>query len=290
MTPWAATLRNYAELARVSNLPTCVSNVFVGCAIGAKWFGWPTALLIATPICLLYIGGMTLNDAVDVEIDRKERPGRPIPSGRVRLRTAYALANAAFAAGLGILALFGLYAFTFGVALVAAIVLYDLLHKRYSWTAALMGVCRGLVYLVAAAAIAWPFDLRRGFWLAGILGAYTVGITVVAQSENQQQIDARRWIAVAMPILVLGAATLARPQQWARAALLGAVMTAWLARAVEAVFRIPPRTKKAVLTWLSGMCLVDMYLLFLLNRPMLSLVPLLCFAATLNLHRRIMGT
>ena len=37
---------------------------------------------------VLYASGTALNDVFDLEVDRDERPGRPLPSGRVSTRTA----------------------------------------------------------------------------------------------------------------------------------------------------------------------------------------------------------
>ncbi len=49
-------------------------------AAGLPWGVF--ALLVGASACL-YEAGMALNDVFDVEIDRQERPDRPIPSGRV---------------------------------------------------------------------------------------------------------------------------------------------------------------------------------------------------------------
>ena len=91
-TRGVARLAAYAELARISNLPTCLSNVLVGCAIGAAAgravLGVGTVAGLAVGIALLYIAGMALNGAADIEVDRAERPQRPIPSGRISLRAA----------------------------------------------------------------------------------------------------------------------------------------------------------------------------------------------------------
>ena len=49
-------LASYAELARISNLPTCISNVLVGCAIGAaastSAVDWGTIVGICVAISL----------------------------------------------------------------------------------------------------------------------------------------------------------------------------------------------------------------------------------------------
>ena len=60
--------------------------------------------------------------------------------------------------------------------------------------------------------------------------------------------------------------------------------------AVRAVFAKPPKTMEAVLTWISGMCLVDAYFLTLLNRLDFALIALACTALTAWGHRRILGT
>ena len=102
-------LRPWLELARISNLPTVFTNVSVGTAVGVahahdgffRWnmFGW-TCLSVS----LLYIAGMILNDAVDAKIDARERPDRPIPSGRVSRRAAFIAAGIGLALGVASLA------------------------------------------------------------------------------------------------------------------------------------------------------------------------------------------
>ena len=46
---------------------------------------------------VLYASGTALNDVFDLEVDRAERPGRPLPSGQVSSATA------AWLGGLGLL-------------------------------------------------------------------------------------------------------------------------------------------------------------------------------------------
>ena len=54
---------------------------------------------LAGSSCLLYLGGMALNDYADRDVDAVERPQRPIPSGRVKPDFALRLAQALTAAG-----------------------------------------------------------------------------------------------------------------------------------------------------------------------------------------------
>jgi 4-hydroxybenzoate polyprenyltransferase len=288
----SGTLQAYAELARVSNLPTCISNTLVGCAVGARsgFFPWQSALPLAAGICLLYVAGMVMNDIFDRARDWLERPERPIPSGRVSLLEAWSFAGLTLVLGMGLLSNTSTRALDVGLPLVASIVLYDMLHKRHAWSVALMGVCRGMVYLVAAAGVSWPFDFFRGIWLAVTLALYTVVVTVVARSENVRLLDRRRWLAVLLPPLVFAAALAVKPQQLLAPAVAALALLLWLGRAASAVLTTPPDTRAAIQLWISGMCLADAFFLTLLQQPLAAIVALLCFWITVYAHGRVAGT
>ena len=69
----------------MSNLPTVWTNTLAGVTLAGRRRRRRAAwLLLALAFSLLYTGGMYLNDAFDRDIDARERPERPIPSGRVR--------------------------------------------------------------------------------------------------------------------------------------------------------------------------------------------------------------
>ena len=70
----------------------------------------------------------------------------------------------------------------------------------------------------------------------------------------------------------------------------GILMTIWLSLAAQHVLAKPPQTKNAVLKWLSGMCLIDAYLLCVLGQPIAALVAGGCFVVTTLGHRKILGT
>jgi 4-hydroxybenzoate polyprenyltransferase len=292
MKPRGETLRAYAELARISNLPTCVSNSLVGCALGAAGgaFPWTSFPPIAAAVCLFYAAGMALNDIADQRFDQIERPERPIPSGRVSLAEARVFAAAAALLGVGVLARTTLAAMVLALLLVVLIALYDLFHKRHPTSVVLMGACRGMVYLVAAAAISSAISWFRVVWLAGTLGVYTVAITVVARLENVRLLDARRWVALALPPMVLTAAVAVPPRQALMPSIAGLVLVLWLARAAKAVLRTPPNTRAAIQIWISGMSLIDAFFLTLLDQPLAALVALACFGLAAYSHRMIAGT
>src|SRR4051794_1896159 len=82
--------RAWLMLGRVSNLPTVWSNCLAGWWLGgAQNQGCLPFLVLGGT--LIYVGGMFLNDAFDVEFDRQYRKERPIPSGAVTSRTVWSV-------------------------------------------------------------------------------------------------------------------------------------------------------------------------------------------------------
>jgi 4-hydroxybenzoate polyprenyltransferase len=179
-------------LSRVSNLPTVWSNVLAGTMASSLAPDWAPALIVAAAAALFYTGGMFLNDAFDAAVDREERPERPIPAGDVDRREVLAIGGGLLGAGLLLLPL-DRRVWLFGAALVVASVLYDFRHKGVRYAPLVMGLCRGLVYCLAAAA-------AGGVTLAALIGAaimtsYVSGLTVVARLAGARA----RWL---VPILI----------------------------------------------------------------------------------------
>jgi len=88
-------VRDYLVLVRLPNLFTLPSNILVGiAAISSLAFtltSFIQFLLLVTISVLLYCVGIVLNDLYDFDIDKKERPNRPLPSGKISRRSAIVL-------------------------------------------------------------------------------------------------------------------------------------------------------------------------------------------------------
>ncbi|MCP3905588.1 MAG: UbiA family prenyltransferase [Planctomycetes bacterium] len=285
-------IRGLLELARISNMPTCVTNVLVGCAIGgvtelrvAPIFG-----LVAVAIGMMYVGGMALNDAVDAAMDREERPGRPVPSGRVSRRSAFVIGFGALGIGLAALAPLGIAALGWGVALVAVIVAYDFLHKRLAASVALMGLCRGLVYVVAAVAVNPNLDAMTVLPIAGAMTAYVAVVTRLAQGEAQSARPVTGRLLWLLPVPLLLPALVVGPSAPAPTIAAGLVMIVWIVAAARHLRASPPRPPHAIMAWLAGICLADGWFLCLLDRPWLALAAGACFLLTTWGHQRILGS
>lgn len=169
------------ELLRLPNLFTVPGDVLVGWCLAGQRGGFPLLGVLAS-LCL-YSAGLLFNDVFDAGTDARERPGRPIPSGRAR-RGAVLL----WAVGLSVVGVvLAWQGALWAVALLALILAYDGGLKRLPWVGVLtMGACRGVNVLLGAA-VSWPTGETpwRGTPLVAALFfmVYIVLVSVVAKDE-----------------------------------------------------------------------------------------------------------
>ena len=184
-------LRTYAQLIRLPNLPTALADICLAAlalavqpAFGELAGGFPYdrfALVLLASACL-YCSGMVWNDFFDIDQDRRERPFRPLPSGRVSPREAATLGGVLMLAGVGFAFLAGRTAFVVSLCLVVAIFLYDCWLKRI-WAGPVgMGLCRFLNVLLGLS-LAGSIPTPWGVHLAAVVGLYIVGVTWLARTE-----------------------------------------------------------------------------------------------------------
>ena len=171
-----------ADLLRLPSLLSVPGDVLLGeAASGRGRTPGELATLVASSSCL-YAAGMALNDYADREVDRTERPKRPIPSGRVSPRFALGLAAALTGGGLALAAAAsGRRSLSVSVPLAAAIWGYDLALKRTRWGPLAMATCRSLDVMMGARGL-----LDRGAWpAAGVVGGHIALITTVSRREAE---------------------------------------------------------------------------------------------------------
>lgn len=242
------------ELGRISNLPTVWSNCL------AAWYlngggPWLNFAVLGSGATFLYVGGMFLNDAFDVDFDREHRPNRPIPAGKISARDVWWIGGELVLFGWLLLFLLGGIVGWLGLGLVLAIVIYDVLHKSMAMAPLLMATCRFLLYLVAGAAAGWPLSLSVG-WHALGLGLYVVGLSFLARKETLPgRVNfSAGWFLLA-PFVVIG--LLPAPRNllsW----LAVAALAAWLIRTIRAWQKSPkPEIGRVVSGLLAGIVLVD---------------------------------
>lgn len=276
------------ELGRVSNLPTVWSNVLAGMVLAGGWLTPGPLLTVILAASAMYVGGMFLNDAFDAEFDARERPERPVPSGRIARNTVYGIGFGLLAAGVLMFAAVAWAAAVVGLALAGAIVLYDAWHKGNVLSPLIMGICRVLVYLVAGyAAVLTP---EPALWFgACVLLAYLIGLTYVAKQENLGEVRNLWPLAfLAVPFIYASPALTTA----GLALLLWFGLAVWLSYALSFLFRRTGmrNVPGAVIALIAGISLLDALLIALNGATGLALLAVGCFALTLVGQRWISGT
>lgn len=180
----------FFSLVRIPTVFSSLGNAYAGWFIGGHTEVTSLALgMLAAGLFLM--AGMALNDIADLRVDREERPNRPLPSGAISLPSAWTLSLGMLGLGLALQAMANVRAAGVGLALMAAIFLYNFALKG-TWLGPLaMGSCRALNLLAGMALNwqAWPqggeaFSLGA---LAGLLslGLYIAAVTFLARDEVQ---------------------------------------------------------------------------------------------------------
>ncbi len=147
-------IHSLAASSRIANVPSVLCNVLLGVALAALW-GKPLNPTEIAPLMLagvfLYFGGNFLNDWADRDWDAKHRPERALPRGLFPSGVYLIFATAFMAAGLGFCAMVHTNCLWVGAAIAVMILLYTRIHKRSAWSVIPMGICRGLLPVLALA-------------------------------------------------------------------------------------------------------------------------------------------
>ncbi len=293
--PPTSRLRTLLVLGRISNLPTVWTNVLVGWCLAGGAFTAELAALLGG-FSLVYVAGMTLNDACDAAWDQEHAPQRPIPSGRISRGAVWTVGIVEMAAGLVLLLLLTTAHPLLVLGLGAMVGLYDALHKRWSGSVVLMGLCRALVYLGAGSAVAahtTAIDLpEKLYLLAGGAVLYIAGLTLVARGEHLPRPPALRILPrllLMIPVLnpLIASRGLDRHPLVLVMALTGVILVfGWLLVVRRA---ISERVPKGIAFGLAGIALYDASAVVFADWRA-ALICLACFGLTLVWQRVIPAT
>ena len=260
-----AQLRSYLELIRPPALFTAAADSLTGWA----WAGavivspdhlsaWYVPVLLILISGSVYAAGMCTNDLFDLEEDRRDRPQRPLPSARIPVASAWALALTLQASALGVALImsWALYQqlitplFWFVLATVSATYLYNGALKNTFIAPLIMGACRwgnfwigGAAYLTINADIAMTESLVATSIEAPLFGGlvislgtlvYVTTLTALSRFEVQTTPNAyssgARWaalilcISAAFPLIGIGLGIL----EWG--ALSAICVSLWIAK------------------------------------------------------------
>lgn len=258
----------WTRLLRLPNLPTVPGDPLAGfmlarLAVPEAAPAAGSAVSAAAAALLMYGFGLLHNDLVDREVDRRERPDRPIPSGQVRLPAVRRAALGLALAGWACARVSGAWVFGAAVLLTLLVWLYNAVLKRRALAGPLaMGLCRGLSVLLGALAGGWrggrPPDDPVVVGAAGV-ALYIAAVTWVARDEadagNAFPIPARKRWGPVLALAVLFALLIRLRTPAPAAALLAAGALAWGAGTAVALQRASATeaVASAVGRWIRGL-------------------------------------
>jgi 4-hydroxybenzoate polyprenyltransferase len=324
MTPQMGKLRAYLQLVRFPAVFTAMADIFLGFLLVRGTFvpiyGFVLLLLASSS---LYLAGMVFNDVFDRQIDARERPRRPIPSGRVSLKAAVGLGMLFVLAGLGAAGVAGRQSLLVAIVLTFFIFLYDGFLKRTPLGPVAMGICRLLNVLLGASFIgpdgifamhlSWtdvrlpPVLAKPQLPVAACLGVFVAGVTWFARREAQESSRAHLAGATAVVnlglggliVLLIGLPGLLLPwlspgETDGRGIVMAIVIIALILnrRLIAAIFDpVPQKVQPAVKTLLLSIIVLDAILVFFhTNSPQHAIATALLVIPAIVLGRWIFVT
>lgn len=193
--------RAWLELTRAPNFLTAWGDPMAGALLAStgNFQSFDRLIPGVIGVLCLYAAGMILNDVADRRVDAAERPGRPIPSGRIRAESAAAWGLTLWAVGmLSALPVAGRPA----VVLAAAVLLYTFVLKRTPGGPVLLGLCRAFSVLVGAGAVG-AATAKAPLFAALIIGGYVTFVSFAARRECESTVWTPRRIGQLLGLLPL---------------------------------------------------------------------------------------
>ncbi len=188
----SSTVINYLRLVRITNVFTTVSNILLGYLFFTPISNFDYFILVKliSISAFLYIGGMVLNDYFDINIDKKERPWRPLSSNKITKKNALVIILFSFSYSLIFSFIMGSNTFVITLIMISLVFLYNKFLKNTIYGPINMGVIRSLnIILGASQSLSLLeeliFDVR---FLIPVSSEffYVYAITVLSKNETKE--------------------------------------------------------------------------------------------------------
>jgi 4-hydroxybenzoate polyprenyltransferase len=257
-------LKEYLLLIRLPNVFTVPSNILAGYFATITLAEADSVHLVALVISsgLLYIAGIILNDYFDIEIDKRERPFRPLPSGNISKRHALSIAIIALLIANTISLLLGPTSFALSLALTLAIIAYDYRLKHGLLGPFAMGAAR-LLNVIFGASLVLPYLSNHSYGIVGAAAAslflYTIAITILSKKEagNERPNSILVFLIVFSVISALAALGLLVQLQWAFLLNLSIFATVMIVTFKQHLMKEVPSVQKAVRNMVISIIILD---------------------------------
>jgi 4-hydroxybenzoate polyprenyltransferase len=203
-------LGQYLLLIRAPNLFTVPSNILSGyfatTLLGDANITQLLSLIFSS--IFLYVAGIILNDYFDINVDRKERPNRPLASGQITKRSALLIATSSIVAGNVLSWSVSWNSFIISFCLTIVIFIYNYWLKRNrAGNPLTMGSARFLNVLLggsSALGLVTKMDLTLVF-VGYCLFLYTASISLLSLKEvsTGERLSNKEWIPIVLSFLTV---------------------------------------------------------------------------------------
>jgi heme O synthase-like polyprenyltransferase len=291
------------NLLRLSNTPTLISNVMVGFGLGISAYRvqWSDAtivpnfsplvplLIITFALLCAYFSGLVLNDAKDFTHDKKHRPNRPLPKGIISKKEAWIVGISLLASAVLISTFAEIRSAYLMLLLSVCILNYTYFHRFLIPALLFMGICRGLVYLVACSA--FDVEMQPQVLLVFGLGIawYTVVLTFIARNEEKNNTSKSWLVFLLLPAAYVPALLYYTQFQMIWIVLSLGIFSLWTAFTFV-IFQITQKNVHGIHMMLAGFCLLDVVYLCVVGEVPIAIVSGLCLLLTVAAQRKILGT
>ena len=157
-------LINSIKITRPLNVFISFISIFIGALVSGSFKVNSTLLFAGFTAALITAGANIINDIFDVDIDRINKPERPLPSGQISLKYARYLFYVLYGSGLIFAALCGPLMFI--TALIIAFILFwysAVLKRTILWGNLIVSIISGFTFIYGAMSV--------GNWHGGIMPA-----------------------------------------------------------------------------------------------------------------------
>ena len=257
-------LKEYLLLIRLPNVFTTPSNILTGYFAAVTVAEADSVHLFALMASsgLLYVAGIVLNDYFDIEIDKRERPSRPLPSGNISKGHALAIALIALLIANTIALVLSPISLAVSLALTLAIIAYNYRLKHGLSGPFAMGATRFLNVIFGAS----PVLLYVNNHSYAILGAaaaslflYIMAITILSKKEagNERPNSTMALLMVFGVISAVAALGLFLQLQWAFILNLSIFATVMIVTFKQHLMKELPSVQKAVRNMVISIIILD---------------------------------
>lgn len=179
-------VNRFVQLFRVGNCVMGVVGLILAAliAVGTDVVNYAYEIAVASGVVVTFIiGGNTLNDYLDREVDKQAHPERPIPSGRVSPETARIISGGAFALSLALaVLLWGVLSFAIVLIAIVLMLAYELRTKKLGLSGNVsIAILTGMLFLLGGAVVG---NIRATLAIAIMAMLATLGREIVKDVQD----------------------------------------------------------------------------------------------------------